>query len=106
MRNADYGWNKVTMQRERLILMTPFEGTNIPVYISGVYLSEQDRTRKEWWWYPDQIMLIPAFVFDVVTAPIQLIIGLHALSKINSSRATSVPGPTLANRPIGAATNE
>jgi hypothetical protein len=41
------------------------------------------RTNTRFWYYPSQILLIPAFAFDVATAPIQLIMLGHEVGKRN-----------------------
>lgn len=48
-------------------------------YENGI--ESDKRTNTKFWHYPAQILLIPALVFDVATAPIQLIILGHEVGK-------------------------
>lgn len=48
-------------------------------YENGI--QSDKRTNIKFWYYPSQILLIPAFIFDVATAPIQLIILGHEVGK-------------------------
>jgi hypothetical protein len=58
------------------------------VYLSHFFFHKNGnqsdkRTNISIWHYPSQILLIPAFIFDVATAPIQLIILGHEVGKRN-----------------------
>jgi hypothetical protein len=64
----------------------PIDGKYEDVYLSHFSFHEKGigsdrRTNTKFWHYPSQILLIPAFIFDVATAPIQLIILGHEVGK-------------------------
>jgi hypothetical protein len=64
--------NKNPNPKRRCWFTTTHDGVPLTVYINCVSIYWRDREYKEWWWYPNQVLLAPAFVIDVVTLPIQL----------------------------------
>lgn len=59
------------------------EGQAITVYVDNVIIPQEVQRYKDWWWYPNQILLVPALVVDIVTAPIQFLMVMNSLSKID-----------------------
>ncbi len=59
------------------------DGRTITVYVDSVALPQEVQRYKDWWWYPNQILLIPAYVVDIVTSPIQFLMVMNSLSKID-----------------------
>lgn len=55
----------------------------VTVYIGTVALPRDAQQYKDWWWGPNQVLLIPAYAVDIVTSPIQFIMIMNALSKID-----------------------
>ena len=46
----------------------------ITVNFDNFVLPEEAKQYKEWWWYPNQILVIPAYAVDVITSPIQFLV--------------------------------
>jgi len=58
-------------------------GRVVTVHVDGVVLPQEARRYKDWWWYPNQVLLLPACAVDVVTSPIQFLMIIHSLGKID-----------------------
>jgi len=58
------------------------DGQVFTIRVDQVSLPQEARKYKDWWWYPNQVLLIPALAVDIVTSPIQFLMGMHSLSKI------------------------
>lgn len=58
------------------------DGETLTIYVDNVGLPEEVRRYKDWWWYPNQLLLIPAYAVDIVTSPIQILVIMHSLGKI------------------------
>jgi hypothetical protein len=58
------------------------DGQILTVSVDSVSLPATAKKYKDWWWYPNQVLLIPAYAVDIVTSPIQLLMIMHSLSKI------------------------
>ena len=59
------------------------DGQTLTIYVDSLGLPEEARRYKDWWWYPNQVFLIPAYAVDIVTCPIQFLMIMHSLSKID-----------------------
>jgi hypothetical protein len=60
------------------------DNQQVKVYVGNIVMSKDMREYKDWWWYPNQVLLIPAYAIDIVTSPIQFLIAMNSLSKIDN----------------------
>lgn len=58
------------------------DGQAITIYVDHVALPQEVQRHNDWWWYPNQILLVPALIVDIVTSPIQFLMVMNSLSKI------------------------
>jgi len=59
---------------------TVVDTNQIEVAVCMAYVNYRERRYKTGWWWPAQILLAPAYVVDVITAPIQFFVIMHRLS--------------------------
>lgn len=78
------GWVRIAIPRysESPRFPVTLGDQTLTVRIEQLTLPQNAQRYKDWWWYPNQVLLIPAYAVDIATSPIQFLIIMHSLSKI------------------------